>query len=165
MKKFLFSSFASLFLASSLFAQNVAISIVSTNLTSASTNLLAVGALRVNQLQISAGSQPVTLTVYDSGVNSNYYLMPAYVGYTNYVTNVVTTYISPLTLTTNVQTNSMIVGYNVTNSASTNLYPSYTFLAAANTLATYPVSILTTRGLVVVNNTNCTVSASYYGNQ
>ena len=139
--------------------------IYSTNVSTASTNQLIVGPARCNQLQILAGSQPVTVTLYDSSSGGVTYTSPAYVGYTNQVQTNTYTYVNQLVGTTNYQTNVVLVGSLVTNAASTNLYPSYTYFAAANTLATYPLTILTARGVVATTSTNAAISLFYRVNQ
>lgn len=151
----------SLLFALSSFGQQY---IASTNLTSASTNLLTIIPGRIYQLTLSAGSQNAQVTLYDNNVKGNTNISPAYIGYTNYTTNLASTYISALTGTTNIQTNSVIFGGFVTNTASTNLLPGTTYFVQANTVVTYPIAWVTTKGVVAVNDTNVAIALFYRGN-
>lgn len=160
MKKFLYSLLTSLTLigGTSLQAQSF---FASTNVAVASTNLILIGPAKAYQLQILAGAtSPVTVKLYDS-ITGNTNISPAFVGYTNYLTNVTYSYVSPLTGMTNFQTNSMIAGVSITNAASTNILQSYVFYAQANTLATYNINFLPTKGIVVETSTNASVTIAY----
>ncbi len=134
--------------------------ILSTNTTSPKTNLMYILPLKISQIQILAGVNPVVVKLYDNNVAGNTNITSAYTGYTNYVTNVVLNYISPLTGVTNLITNSMIVGTTVSVAASTNILPFYTFLAQPSTLATYSVNIINSKGVVIENDTNATITVT-----
>lgn len=161
MKKLFYSLLTTitLFVGNSIQAQSF---FASTNVAVASTNLILIGPAKAYQLQILAGAtSPVTVKLYDNNVTGNTNIAPAYIGYTNYLTNVTYSYISPLTGTTNFQTNSMIAGVSITNAASTNILQAYVFYAQANTLATYNINFLPVKGIVVETSTNASVTIAY----
>ena len=137
-------------------------SFANTNVAQAYTNLMFVGACKVAQVQILAGSTAVTIGVMDANYAGVVWTNSAYTTLTNYSTNLPYSYVSPLTGTTNLQTNTVIVTTSLSVAAGTNnLLPAYTFFAQPNTLATYPVNLLMSKGIVVTNSTNCSFNLVY----
>lgn len=150
-------------------AQSVAVASpsYSTNITytsAAATNLLVfTNSVKIAQVQVLAGATFANIGLYDNNATNATYTNAAYVTRLEYSTNAVSTFVSPLTGMTNIQTNLQWFETTVTNGISTNNFPTRNFVAPANTLGTYPVNILMSKGLAFSGTagTNVTVIITY----
>lgn len=107
-----------------------------TNVVTSLTNLVIAGPAKVFSIQLLPGSTNLLqASLYDNKYSNIIYTNQAYATLTNYSTNVISQYISPLTGMTNNMTNVMIVVATNNVAASTNnlLYPQGTWAAAAST--------------------------------
>ena len=163
MKKILISS---LLTAALIFCDDAIVSaqsqqFFSTNLATASTNLLLTGDVKIAQIQLIGGAnQAATVKFYDNNVAGNTNVLAAVTTRVEYVTNLALTNITSAGLT-NIQTNTVWYETTVTNAASTNLLPSRIFIAPINTVATYPVNFVFVNGIVASTDTNVTVIVTY----
>lgn len=132
-----------------------------TNTTTNGTYLLFTNSAKISNVQLIAGGTNYQLQMYDNNTTNTNYITSAYITRIEYATNQVSTYISPLTGTTNIQTNALWFEGNVTNGAATNQLPYRTFFAASNTLANYPVNVLISKGILFYAQTNGTVIVTY----
>lgn len=129
------------------------------------TNILT-NACKISQVQIAAGAVPAIIDLYDNSVTNFTYTNAQYITLTNYTTNYVTTNISPLTGVTNIFTNLVLLTTNLTVAAGTNQLPYRTYIAAANTLATYTINDINSKGISFRFNagTNVVVLVTYRPN-
>lgn len=153
--------------ASSVFGQINTASPTSTytavsNFTTAGAGVLYTNPAKIARIQIMTATN-VVVQVYDSNTGTNL-TNAAYTTRLEYVTNWVTTNISPLTGTTNIQTNSQLFETNVTVAAGTNQLPYQSYAVLANTLGTYTVNVLCSRGILVYTPVGCTVAVTYRPN-
>lgn len=125
-----------------------------TTVAAPSYGLVLTNAAKIARVQIAAGASPVVIDIYDNNITNFQVTNAAYATLTNYTSNVVYTSVSPLTGITNIQTNLSYVTATVTNAAATNIPPYRSFVAAANTLATYDVDMLQVKGIAYRVNTN-----------
>lgn len=116
---------------------------------------------RISQIQVLASTNLVLLDILDSNTNNTNYTFSGYTNTISYATNITTTNISPLNGYTNFTTNIGIFTTNNAVAAGTNALPYTSYPAQANTLATYPVNLIMTKGVVVRVNTNATLIITY----
>lgn len=135
---------------------------VFTNFTTLGSAVLLTNPTKIASIQIMTATN-VVVQLYDSETGTNL-TNAAYVTRLEYLTNWITTNISPLTGTTNIQTNSQLYEATVTNAAATNQLPYKSYAALANTLATYPVNVLCSKGVLVYVPVGCTVGITYRPN-
>lgn len=130
----------------------------------AATNILVLtNSAKIVQVQVLAGATFANIGLYDNNATNATYTNAAYVTRLEYSTNFVSTFVSPLTGMTNIQTNLQWFETTVTNGISTNSFPTRNFVATANTLGTYPVNILMSKGLAFSGTagTNVVVIITY----
>lgn len=127
---------------------------------------LLTNAAKISQVQIIGGAGVTVMDMYDNSVTNFSYTNGAYATLTNYTSNVVYQTISPLTGVTNNFTNLQLVTVTITNAANTNVIPYRTYIAAPNTLATYTVNDINSKGISVRVNasTNATILVTYRPN-
>lgn len=117
--------------------------------------------VKIASVQILAGAANAQVNIYDNNITNSTYTNNTYVTQTNYTTNVVYQYVSPLTGMTNNQTNFYLFSGTVTNGPNTNALPYTPFFAQANTMATYNVNLLFSKGIALYANTNCAILIRY----
>lgn len=123
------------------------------------TNLLTAspsGSLKVTQFVLTAtATNNAAFSAVDTYTNNLTYTNPAYVVYSSYQTNYITTYTNYYGVT-NSFTNVAMVDYYVTNSAVTNAYPiRFTATAITNTTSIFDgVNYYFQNGLWVTNTGN-----------
>lgn len=141
----------------------------STNVATASRNILLATPANVKQVSVTAGdTSAVRVELFDNAdlVNGGTnYVYPAYTSVTRYATNIITEFISPMTGYTNSYTNSYIFTDNVANSAATNaLTASFVVDVPINGETTLDVDLVHTRGVVMRSSTNASVIIRYNPN-
>lgn len=162
MKKFLSKLFigaCALLTASQLYAQ--ATYSVFTNVTAGGPVLLYTNSAKISQIQVLAGANNVTVQLLDNNVTNLTYTNGVYTNLVTYTSNIVYQTISPLTGMTNNQTNFQLYEAMVQVPANTNNLPFLIYGAQANTMATYPINYLASRGILINPSTNCTIMVTY----
>lgn len=141
---------------------NVGLLSVSTNNPVGFTSLLLTNACKIAQLQILAGASGTIVDLYDNNLTNMTYTNLAYTNFVQYITNLVSTTIG-VTGVTNLQTNSVLyTATNVVALTTNNALPYTSYPCQANTLATYPLSELQSKGIAIrVSNTNASIIVRY----
>ncbi len=106
----------------------------------------------------------LTVKFYDSPTNVFQFVNGAYTNYISYMTNIVSTFTTPAGVT-QTNTNSGVYTVAQTVSASTNFYRVVATInvAASSSLVYYPTNgLLVAYGLSVTNNTNCTITTTWW---
>lgn len=139
---------------------------VSANTTTNGWYLLSTNRASAYQVGIVAGSQPVTVSLYDCDMITDPFLgtkytNAAYVIRTTIASNYVTSFVG-YNGYTNWYTNVGIATLTTTNAANTNNLPAiWSGGAPANSYVTIGIDALFVRGITAVVNTNATVSVDY----
>lgn len=169
MKTNFFSNFCKVMLAGCVVAMAALVpnsaeaASISANYTQLSTNSLLTIPVTVSTIQVSASSSnAATVIFYDTAYGSNVYAVAENITRSNYVTNMVSTYVTT-TGVTNYLTNRVLYTASVTNAANANtpLPASATFTVPAGLTTTFPVELVFSRGVLVKANTNVTVNVTY----
>ena len=144
---------------------------ISTNF--AGTNILSqllTNASKIARIQLSyggGGTQPYSANIqfYDATNMMTNYAFSAFTNRLEYVTNIVTTYVSPLTGTTNIQTNSQWFETNSVTASNLLQAPFKSYPAISNVFASYDVNLLVSKGLLIYSPvTNLSVVVTYRPN-
>lgn len=138
---------------------------VSTAATAAATNNIFTGSGRVQSIIIANDvASALTVKFFDAPSTNLTYSLGAYTNYLSYTTNIVTSYITPAGVT-QLTTNSGVFTYANTVASSTPAYRTVATLnlAASTSMVYYPTNgLIVTFGLSVTNNTNCTITTTYW---
>ena len=116
---------------------------------------------KISQIQLMAGGTNFLVNFYDNNLTNTTVTNSAYTNLLGYSTNIVQTTVSGLTGVTNIYTNTMWFETNVTVGQATNQLPYRTYIAPLNTMATYPVNIITTKGIMISSSQSGTVIVTY----
>lgn len=142
-----------------------ALTVVTNITTSPGYYLLSTNAAKIGAVQVAAGGTNVILEVYDNNSTNFTFTNAAYATLISYVTNTVTTSISPLTGVTNIETNLTLFTGTITNAASSNnQLPYRSFVAAANTAPISLVNMINSRGIAFYISAPGTVLITYRPN-
>jgi len=144
-------------------SQTPALTVFSNNLVTGGYFPLLTQAVKIAQVQVLAGATNAGyIFIYDNNVTNATYTNGSYVTRAEFQTNQVYTFISPLTGTTNLQTNAYWAEVTVTNPAATNNLPGRAFPVAAGTMATYPVNMIMAKGVSFFSSSsNLTLVVTY----
>ncbi len=129
------------------------------------TDVVAVtNASKIAQVSV-IGVGLTTVNIYDNSFTNTTYTNVAYTNVTQFSTNVVSTFVSPLTGTTNTFTNTLWVETNVVVAAATNQLPFRTFIAPNGIMSTYNIDMIMVKGILVTSSsTNGQVLITYRNN-
>lgn len=144
--------------------------IASTNFLTAGLSQMITNSAKVARIQIiygGGGTQPTVDTVqfYDSTNSLTNYAFGAFTNRIEYITNQVTTFVSPLSGTTNIQTNQVWFETNSVTASNLVQLPFKSYFGISNVLTTYDVNLLLAKGLLVYTPlTNVQVFVTYRPN-
>lgn len=120
---------------------------------------------RIQLLNLGGAAIAPTIQFYDSTNLVTNYSYAAFTNRIEYTTNLVTTYVSPLTGTTNIQTNLVWFETNVVTASNLVQIPFKSYPALSNVLSTFDVNLLVSKGLLVYSPaTNVQVFVTYRPN-
>lgn len=131
-----------------------------TNYTANGYYLLLTNPCKISSITLMAGSTNFQVDIFDNNATNSTVTNAAYATLTSYITNVVSTNVG-LAGITNVMTNTYLFEGTITNAQATVNLPFRTFLVVSNTLATFPVNMLQTKGVSVHAYTNGTILVNY----
>jgi hypothetical protein len=126
--------------------------------------LLVSNACKIAQVSV-IGVGLTTVNIYDNNFTNTTYTNVAYTNVTQYASNIVSSFVSPLTGTTNTQTNTLWFETNVVVAAATNNLPFRTFIAPNGIMSTYNIDMIMVKGILVTSSsTNGQVLITYRNN-
>jgi hypothetical protein len=127
--------------------------------------VLVSNSCKVAQVSVLGIGSYTLVNIYDNNATNTTYTNVAYTNVTQYSSNVVTTFVSPLTGTTNTLTNTLWFETNIVVAAATNQLPYRSFIAPGGIMSTYNIDMIQSKGILVTSSsTNGQVLITYRNN-